>query len=139
MAAMATRRKSKQRNRPTVYSPSREARVKALLDKGLIHSPADIPLDAIPAALDLQLPCNTYCPKIFYRDDPFLCKDCGKPQIWTAMQQRWWYEQCKGNINSMALYCRECRKKRREQKEAHRLATLAGIERKRERAVKKAS
>lgn len=127
---MVTRRKSKQRKRPAIYSPGRDARIKALLEKGLITDPSEIPPDAIPAALELQLPCNTYCPKIFYRDKPFACHDCRKPQVWTAMQQRWWYEHCKGNINSQALYCRDCRKKRREQKELHRLSTLAGIERK---------
>ncbi len=32
----------------------------------------------------------------WYRDDPFECAGCGKLEIWTATQQKWWYEVAKG-------------------------------------------
>ena len=66
----------------------------------------------------------------WYRDYPFHCADCGKLDVWTATQQKWWYEVAKGGILTFATRCRACRKTRREKKEVHRLKTLAGYERK---------
>lgn len=36
---------------------------------------------------------NTYglLPSL-YVDIPFVCKDCRAQEIWTAKQQKWWYE-----------------------------------------------
>ncbi len=56
----------------------------------------------------------------FYVDTPFICVDCGSREVWTAKQQKWWYEIAKGNINSKAIRCRPCRKKLREVKNEQR-------------------
>lgn len=53
---------------------------------------------------------------LFYLDKPFVCKDCGSHEIWTAKQQKWWYEVVKGYIDSTAVRCRRCRKALRDQK-----------------------
>lgn len=45
----------------------------------------------------------------FYLDKPFVCRDCGSEEIWTAKQQKWWYEVAKGRIDSTAVRCRKCR------------------------------
>ena len=45
----------------------------------------------------------------FYADRPFVCEKCGEPQVWTAEQQKWWYEVAKGSIYSIAKRCRACR------------------------------
>lgn len=58
----------------------------------------------------------------FYVDRPFRCKDCGKEEIWTATQQKWWYEVAKGNVRSHATQCHACRRKRREMKVSERVA-----------------
>jgi Probable zinc-ribbon domain len=50
----------------------------------------------------------------FYVDRPFHCKDCGKPEIWTASQQKWWYESAKGDVWTVAIRCRPCRRRERE-------------------------
>src|SRR2546423_1175272 len=34
----------------------------------------------------------------FYVDRSFQCKDCGKSEVWTATQQKWWYETAKGDV-----------------------------------------
>ena len=53
---------------------------------------------------------NTYGPlPLFYVDMPFECRDCGSDELWTAKQQKWWYEIVKGDINSVAIRCRGCR------------------------------
>ena len=67
----------------------------------------------IPADLSQQRPSNTYDPKLFYEDVPFTCQDCGSQEVWTAEQQKWWYEVAKGSIYSMAVRCRRCRQARR--------------------------
>lgn len=61
----------------------------------------------------------------YYVDTAFTCKDCGKQEIWTAAQQKWWYEIAKGYVYSFAVRCRECRKLKRAQKQqAKRLKTF---------------
>ena len=53
---------------------------------------------------------------LFYIDREFVCRDCGSHEIWTAKQQKWWYETVKAYLESRAVRCRRCRKKIREQK-----------------------
>ena len=54
--------------------------------------------------------CNTYdVPPEYYYNQEFICCDCGSNEIWTAAQQKWWYEEAEGNINAHAKRCRKCR------------------------------
>lgn len=66
----------------------------------------------------------------WYVDRPFRCKDCGKAEIWTSTQQKWWYEQAKGDVWTVAVRCRPCRRRERERVEAARKAREAGLARK---------
>ncbi len=52
----------------------------------------------------------------YYVDVLYTCCDCGSKEIWTAKQQKWWYEIAKGNIDSCAIRCYGCRKKIRDVK-----------------------
>jgi hypothetical protein len=78
---------------------------------------AEPPSGRIPANLSEQAPNNSYDPLLFYEDREFTCVDCDKPDVWTAEQQKWWYEVAKGPIYSGAIRCRDCRVARRD---AHR-------------------
>lgn len=75
----------------------------------------------------LLRPTNSYgipdfVEREFYVDRPFVCKDCGKAETWTATQQKWWYETAKGDVWTVAVRCRSCRRRQRERKsEAHRV------------------
>ncbi len=61
---------------------------------------------------------NTYGPlPYFYADKLVTCRDCGKEEVWTAENQKWWYEVAKGNINSLAVRCRSCRENEKGRKE----------------------
>lgn len=60
---------------------------------------------------------NSYGLPAYYVDLPFECAECGAHEVWTAQQQKWWYEVALGNINSTARYCRACRQARRAQRE----------------------
>lgn len=64
----------------------------------------------------------------YYVDWPFSCQDCGVWQVWTATQQKWWYECAKGNLHTVPLRCRACRRKERARKDAAREVHLRGLE-----------
>ena len=72
--------------------------------------PDQIPRGAILAEPSLILHDNTYGPRPrFYADRSFTCIDCGVDEVWTAAQQKWWYEVAQGKIDSKANRCRQCR------------------------------
>lgn len=74
-----------------------------------------IPDGAVAADTSQQGPYDTYGERpTYYMDKPFTCVDCSVPQVWTAEQQKWYYEVAKGSIYATAVRCRACRKKRRE-------------------------
>ena len=54
----------------------------------------------------------------FYVDRAFTCRDCGIEEVWTAKQQKWWYEVAHGHIDSRAVRCRACRRALREQRQS---------------------
>jgi len=66
-----------------------------------------------------------------YVDLPFDCQECGKPQIWTATQQKWWYEVAKGNVWTTAKLCRPCRRRERTRYNEARRVHVEGVARKR--------
>lgn len=68
-----------------------------------------------------------------YVDQPFTCVDCGAEQIWTATQQKWWYEIAKGDRFATAKRCRACRRRERERKSEARSVHLDGVTRKKAR------
>ena len=49
----------------------------------------------------------------FYVDRPFRCRDCGAEEVWTAKQQKWWYEGVGARLESQATRCLPCRRARR--------------------------
>ncbi len=60
-----------------------------------------LPENAVPVNANALAPSNSYSGPAFvlrgyYLDIPFQCEGCGKEQIWTAHQQKWWYEVAKG-------------------------------------------
>jgi hypothetical protein len=80
-------------------------------------------------------PTNSYgtpdfAKREFYVDRPFQCKDCGIAQIWTATQQKWWYESAKGDVWTVAIRCRPCRRREQDRAAAARAVHQAGLARK---------
>ena len=53
---------------------------------------------------------------LYYADKAFTCARCGAAQLWSAKQQKFWYEIAKGEIQSTATHCRPCRKALRTEK-----------------------
>lgn len=53
----------------------------------------------------------------FYLDRPFRCRDCAAEQVWTAKQQKWWYEAIGARLESQATRCLPCRRAHRARRE----------------------
>jgi len=94
-----------------------------------------------PAALR---PTNSYgepdfVTRGFYVDHPFTCKDCKKEEIWTATQQKWWYEVAKGEVFSGAIRCRACRQRERDRRTEARRVHLEGMAKRQEAQQRRSS
>lgn len=92
--------------------------------------------ERIPVNESLLAPNNSYgvpdfVTRGYYVDRPFRCVGCGKQEVWTATQQKWWYEVAKGFVYSTAVRCRACRHKERARREEARRIHRAGLSRKR--------
>lgn len=89
--------------------------------------PVDRPVGTVVVTPTLLRPTTSYgIPEFvrrgYYQDRPFRCKDCGIEEVWTAAQQRWWYEVAQGDVWTVAVRCRPCRQRERERKaEARRI------------------
>jgi hypothetical protein len=83
---------------------------------------AEADAQRVPVDPSQFAPHNSYSPPNgFYKDIPFTCQDCGSLEVWTATQQKWWYEVAKGSIYSFAVRCRPCRQARRGQPDEDRV------------------
>jgi hypothetical protein len=102
------------------------------------------PSRMVPVNEELLAPNNSYGAPAFVRrgyyvDIPFRCADCGKEEVWTGSQQKWWYEIAKGFGYSSAVRCRACRRKEQARRNEARRVHLEGIARKNQtRMVKRA-
>jgi hypothetical protein len=77
-----------------------------------------LPLDAeLRRILSISDPkmLETRFPGGFYVSVHLICQDCGKEELWTAAQQKWWYEKARGHLNSTAVRCRACRQRNKAQ------------------------
>ena len=92
-----------------------------------------LPPGAVAADTSQQVPINTYgLPKTFYVDVAFKCEDCGSDEVWTAKDQKWFYEVAKGSLHKTAVRCRECRNRLKDQKELQRQQMQAAEDAKRD-------
>ena len=80
-----------------------------------------LPPGAVAADTTQQVPVNPYgSKKPFYVDIPFKCEGCGRDEVWTADQQKWYFEEAKGTLYATAKRCRNCRNLVSEAKEIQR-------------------
>jgi len=125
---------SKQR-RKEILQKSRTRPTSALRDGTRVIEAT--PHNLVPVNAELLAPNNSYgapdfVQRGYYVDRLFRCVDCGKEEVWTGTQQKWWYEVAKGFAYSTAVRCRVCRRKKREQSAESRRVHLEGIQRKKQ-------
>ncbi len=66
----------------------------------------------------------------YYLDQPFTCAGCQAQEVWTALQQKWWYEVAKGGVYTSAKFCRPCRRQEQARRAEARRIHLEGIAKK---------
>jgi hypothetical protein len=54
----------------------------------------------------------------YYIDQPFICRSCGKRELWRARDQKWYYGEAKGHIDARAVHCHDCRRARKGARES---------------------
>ena len=85
-------------------------------ERGLLFwiSPPEcrIPYTAIKADMDRQN--ITAFPIPWYFDQRKICKDCERPFIFFAEEQRYWFEELGFYLGTECLRCAKCRKEKRE-------------------------
>lgn len=85
-------------------------RQKMCADDGRWIDGVKVPPEAVLADLSAQVPNNSYSPPPrYYVDREFTCVDCGREEVGTAEQQKWYYEVAKGSLYAIAIRCRDCR------------------------------
>ena len=68
----------------------------------------------IPADPAQQRRNNSRVPLTQYEDKMVPCSGCGRRILWTAEQQRYWYEDVKASVYAgVNLRCDKCRKRGR--------------------------
>lgn len=73
---------------------------------------------------------NSYSPPTFYEDCRFNCIDCGATELWTAEQQRVYFEEWKKSIYHRPVRCGVCRNQRKVQILENNQKTLEGLKQK---------
>ena len=90
--------------------------------------PDRVPAGAIPADQAKLLHDRTLGPRPrFYADKRFTCVECGMEEVWTAADQKWWYEEAKGKIATRANRCSACRRNSRLRRSQERRIHIEGM------------
>jgi Probable zinc-ribbon domain len=126
--------KSGKQRRREIVTRRKKLAVKRAAMANAVESKA-APYTFVPVNEELLAPNNSYGASDFVRrgyyiDIPFRCVDCGKEEIWTGTQQKWWYEVAKGFVYSTAIRWRACRRTERDRRAEARRVHLEGKARK---------
>ncbi len=110
---------------------SRIVRAKVLAEIDTCDPDVVPPAGAILADKQQLAHNNTYGPLPgFYIDKVVVCRQCKTEEVWSADQQKWWYEVAKGDINTTAVLCRMCREKEKKCKDEARRIHIEGLKKK---------
>ena len=95
--------------------------------KGLRTDPVDVSVNVAKLAPNGSWEEPGFVSRGYYMDRPFTCRDCRQEQVWTASQQKWWYEIAGGPLFTEASRCRVCRRKERKRREEARRVHPEGL------------
>jgi len=85
--------------------------------------PFDVAMEqgAVEADQSQQVSSSPFHPgPTHYVDRRFTCCDCAAKEVWTAEQQKWYYEVAKGSLLAKAVRCRACRDRIKAEKDVQR-------------------
>jgi hypothetical protein len=107
-----------------------EAELRRRRDFEIALARGDVSVDTTRLAPSRSYSVPDFVVRGTYRPEPFVCKDCGIAEVWTPLQQKWWYETAKGDVFTKAVRCRACRAKERARITAARRGHLEGLAKK---------
>lgn len=119
-AEIATKRQAHRDTEAAEQSSAQKARWEREAAGGVL-------VDSSKLAADGSASVPEFVGRGYYMDEPFACQECGREEIWTATQQKWWYEVAKGSVWTTARLCRPCRRDARERRSEARRIHLDGI------------
>ena len=93
-----------------------EKRIAKLARAGRIVKSVEIPEGSLPANADEQNHRGGYAAKFSFTDIHYPCAGCQKNEVWTAQQQKRYFEEQRGNIYNRPKWCYECHSKRMKEK-----------------------
>jgi hypothetical protein len=88
-------------------------RIHSLYHWDLDYKP-ELPPDAVRGDARKQNLCFAcHVPQYFYVDQHRVCIQCGKDFVFSAAEQKFWYETLKFYGTSVAIRCKECRRRKK--------------------------
>jgi len=63
---------------------------------------------------DTELQASSAPGATYYCDIELLCRDCGRPFIFFAEEQKYWYETLGISVGAVCVRCTDCRKERQQ-------------------------
>lgn len=79
-----------------------------------------LPSGAVRGDLRKQHFCPMcHVPRYFYVDQERHCVECGRDFVFSAGEQKFWYEDLKFHFDSVAIRCQDCRRKQRTKRALH--------------------
>ncbi len=93
------------------FGKSDSRKMPAHLFSGSVHV---YHLTAVKA--DISRQDFSVCPRHWYIDASFRCRRCGEEFLFSAIEQRFWYEECQFWIDSTPRECPSCRRELRDLK-----------------------
>ena len=116
----AFKKMKKQISKNPIKRKREEKRIKNLKKEGRTVKGVEIPKGALPANPDNQDHGHGYAVKFSYTDISYTCAGCGKKGIWTAEQQKKYFEIQKGNIYNVPRWCYKCHSRRMQERDARK-------------------
>lgn len=68
---------------------------------------------------DISKQNDSVCPRHWYVDAEITCTDCNEPFVFSASEQKFWYEDLHFRVDSFPKQCPPCRKTRRDDRTQH--------------------
>jgi Probable zinc-ribbon domain len=75
------------------------------------HSPPECRIAKTAIAADISKQRTATIPVTHYFDSKRQCRDCGRPFLFFAQEQKHWYEELGFGLDSDCVRCTQCRKK----------------------------
>lgn len=121
--------KAQKQTRKTKLANKKKADNLAALQSATSYEGVIVDCTALAANNSYGVP--DFVKRKYYFDQPFTCAGCSSQEIWTAVQQKWWYEVAKGGLFTTAKFCRTCRRQEQSRRAEARRIHLEGVAKKR--------